>query len=67
MLMVTKVVALGATALVMSGVPSPGSDPADHSLFASPVVAAAAQPDTSQASPACPSGCNVWRTIYDGR
>jgi hypothetical protein len=23
--------------------------------------------NTSQASPACPSGCNVWRMIYDGR
>ncbi|CAA2106155.1 hypothetical protein [Variovorax paradoxus] len=64
MLMVTKVVVVGATALAMGGVPAPGSDPANTSVSASPVVAAV---NTSQASPACPSGCNVWRMIYDGR
>lgn len=64
MLMVAKVMVVGATALVMGGVPSPGSDPADLSVSASPVVAAA---NTSQTTAACPSGCNVWRMIYDGR
>lgn len=65
MLMVTKVVAAGLTAVVMGGVPAPGSDPAGLSLSASPVVEM--QMNSSQASPACQSGCNVWRTIYDGR
>lgn len=65
MLMVTKVVAAGVTALAMGGVPTPGADPAGPSLSASPVVET--QLNTSQVSAACPSGCNVWRMIYDGR
>lgn len=65
MLMVTKVVAAGLTAVVMGGVPAPGSDPAGLSLSASPVVET--QMNSSQAGPVCPSGCNVWRTLYDGR
>ncbi len=64
MLMVTKVIAVGVTAIAMGGTPVPGSDPAE-SLSAGPV--AAAESNSSQASPACPSGCNVWRMIYDGR
>lgn len=67
MLMVTKVVVVGATALAMGGAPVPGSDPADRSVPASPAVAAAQAGGAHQASPACPNGCNVWRTIYDGR
>ncbi|WP_432731429.1 hypothetical protein [Variovorax sp. W6] len=65
MLMVTKVVAVSVTALVVGGTPSPGSDPADLSLLATPI--AAAQPSPSPVSPACPNGCNVWRMIYDRR
>jgi len=65
MLMVTKVVAVSVTALVVGGTPSPGSDPADLSLFVSPVAATQANPSPVRA--ACPNGCNVWRMIYDGR
>lgn len=65
MLMVTKVVAVGVTALVMGGTPAPGTDPGGLALSASPL--GAAQLDNSQTTPACPSGCNVWRMIYDGR
>jgi hypothetical protein len=65
MLMVAKVVAVGATALVMGGTPAPASDPDALALSASPV--ASAELNSTQASPACASGCNVWRVIYDGR
>ena len=68
MLMVTKVVAVSVTALVVVGTPSPGSDPADLCLFASPVApVAATQANPSPARAACPNGRNVWRMIYDGR
>jgi hypothetical protein len=65
MLMVAKVMAVGATALVMGGTPAPASDPTGLALSASPV--ASAELNSTQTSPACPSGCNVWRMIYDGR
>lgn len=62
MLMVTKVVAAGVTALAFGGTPSPNSGPADLSRSAEPVVAAQAYPASQ-----CTSGCNVWRLMYDGR
>lgn len=65
MLMITKVVAVSVAAVVMGGTPVPGSDPAGSSLSASSI--AVAQPDISPARPSCPSGCNVWRMISDGR
>ncbi|MDM0006194.1 hypothetical protein QTI51_10895 [Variovorax sp. J22G73] len=65
MLMVAKVVAVGATALVMGGTPAPASDRGGAALSASPV--ASAELNSTQTGPACPSGCNVWRMIYDGR
>ncbi|MBB4222080.1 hypothetical protein GGD71_002840 [Variovorax guangxiensis] len=65
MLMVTKVVAVSVTAIVVGGTPAPGSDPADLSLFTSPV--AAVQPNPSPVGPVCPNGCNVWRMIHDRR
>lgn len=62
MLMVTKVVAAGVTALVIGGAPSPNSGASDLSPLASPVVAAQTHGDSP-----CVGGCNVWRLIYDGR
>lgn len=62
MLMVTKVVAAGVTALAFGGAPSPNIGVADQTRPAEPVVAVQAHPDAQ-----CPNGCNVWRLIYDGR
>lgn len=63
MLMVTKVVAAGVTALLIGGTPSPNGGALDVSpLASSPVVAVQTLGDSP-----CAGGCNVWRLIYDGR
>lgn len=62
MLMVTKVVAAGVTALVIGGTPSPNGGTSDLSPLAPQVVAAQAYGESP-----CAGGCNVWRLIYDGR
>lgn len=62
MLIVTKVVAAGVTALALGGAPSP-----NMSLVERPVPASSSDLAQTLAQTPCTSGCNVWRLMYDGR